>query len=757
MGKSSFVPLAGLIFLLGSVAVDLQGEDAGCIDGNVAFAQPVALWGELRPGVTGRIPAARDSTNYTGQQLPDSLYPNFSSLDIENGWVFVSYSLGIQAWDARGARQADPQLVGERDAARCGDFLVPPFECSELGSGEARWSVWDLDAPAGKDDVVAAFGRAPVSLTVWDATVKSNLVPKYQETGGDFNAGWAATIAGRDYAFAAGTGTNGLGGISVYDMTAAKALAAPCFENTAVATACGVRRQRISPANPAVYVDGFQRSDGRTFLVHSARTALSGLELWDVSSIAAPDNLRAGGGRFLAGTQVYGVALWEQSGCGYLGAWILESSVNEFVGRIYDVTACLADNGCSELPAPVRTLQRTGPLGSEYLLTFSRGTGGTPYLYFGQEGKCLSGRQKEWLYDVTPLAAGGAPLEITPDRTLLAATATEGPVAVDYWSYAYARNPGGFSEVMPRVGKFSGDWFYRVAWTLFDTHQRVTPQSLPLAADFVAAECVAGPCSFPSGTAIAFTDLSAGAVASSQYFYDWNHTGSSAAGCQFGFGSASPILGHTFATPGAWTPCLKVTRGVAESSVAVHGEPIVVTGAASLAALALSGPLSGRTGQVSTLTASASGCAPGATGWSWSLAGGVVEGPATGASVRVAWSSGGAKVVAVTQPACPGASASRTLAITASGPSAGLVAELQYHPIGGSRIALDASPSIGASGSCRWTLPGGIVKLGPRVSHDFGAPGTYPVTLEVWASGCEGAGCPSATVTRAVQVDGTPE
>ncbi|HEX6203014.1 MAG TPA: PKD domain-containing protein, partial [Thermoanaerobaculia bacterium] len=35
------------------------------------------------------------------------------------------------------------------------------------------------------------------------------------------------------------------------------------------------------------------------------------------------------------------------------------------------------------------------------------------------------------------------------------------------------RNPSGFSQVMPRMGKFLGDHFYRAAWTIMEAHQRV--------------------------------------------------------------------------------------------------------------------------------------------------------------------------------------------------------------------------------------------------------------------------------------------
>ncbi|MDX2000489.1 MAG: PKD domain-containing protein [Thermoanaerobaculia bacterium] len=819
----------GLGLALGAAA---GAQPAVCIDGNQgASAPPAALWGELQPGVPGRLPASRDSTNYTGQQLPDALYPNFSSLDLENGWVFVSYSLGVQIWDARGVREADPVLMAERDAKRCGDFLEPPFTCGRDGTGEARWSVWDIDAPEGKDDVVAAFGRAPLGVTIWNSAQKSNLEPKYQDTAANFYAGWAVTIGGRDYAFAAADGTNGLDGLVVYDLTTAKNLVTPCLENSAVTTACGVRRNRFAPGAPAFYVDGFRHGDGRTFLVHSGRVSARGLELWDVSDPAAPTNLRAGGGRFLASRIVHGVALWQEGSRSFLAAWFFEPKANEYAAELFDLTSCLTPVGCRELPAPLATLHRVGPVADEYFVTFSRGTGGTPYLYFGHQGKCLTGRQTEWLYDVSPLAIGGAPHEITPDQTITAVTATEGPTQVDYWSYAYAQNPGGYSQVMPRVGKFQGDLFYRAAWTLFDTHRRVAPRldiagpatastgqhrrfvasathclpgatgwtwtatggasgggsgpeatfdwpaagtftvtarhpacstglgsksvtvkaaaSVPLLAEFAAEDCGGSPCTVPVGTAVEFTDFSAGIVASSSFAYDWNHTGASEATCRFGFGSTEPAAAHVFLTAGAWTPCLRVTRGAAESDDFVSA-PIIVTGV-SLPSLALNGPGAARTGQAVTLTALAEGCAPGTAGWVWTAPGAVFDGPADRSSVQLRWPTAGSRVVAVAHPQCPGALASRPVTVTGSS-SAALTAEFHYRTTAPLTLAFEGALSTGA-GRFTWTFPGGVRKSGPSVLHRFATAGTFPVTLEVQAADCGAPPCPLSTVTRSVRVE----
>jgi hypothetical protein len=507
-----------------------------CIDGNVASAQPAGLWGSLQPGVTGVIPPPRDSTDYTGQQPTNYRYPQFSALDVENGWVFMSYSYGMQVWDARGTTNSlDPQLVGSRDGFRCGEWMDWPVPCNS--TGEARWIVWDIDAPPGKDNVVAAFGIPPASLSIWNTTTKESPVEKYQDTATYYYAGWVGTINGRDYAFAAGNGTNGIGGISVFDMTTALGLTSPCLENTSVSSACGVRVNRFSGTNAALYIDGFRRtSDGKTFIAHSAGTSVRGVELWNVSSPTAPVNLNASGGRFLSTEFVHGVALWEQGANNFLGMWVFDAANNQYLGRIYNVTSCLSGN-CSSLGSPVATLHPGPPVGtSAYYTTFSSDNG-TPYLYFGHDGKCLAGLKKEWLYDLSPLATGGQPVEITPPQTITAQTATEGPTPVDYWSYAYANNPGGFSQVMPRVGKFFGGIFYRAAWTLFDTHKRVN----------VAPQIqVTGATTGYGGAATAFTGTALNCVPATNG-WSWSATGG---GTGAGTTANASI---TWATPGNYS------------------------------------------------------------------------------------------------------------------------------------------------------------------------------------------------------------
>src|SRR5690242_6417627 len=100
------------------------------------------LWGALEPADTGQIPGARDSSNYFGQTRPDSKYPMFTSLDIEDGYVFTSYLSGFQIWDIR-SNPADPVLLSVRDGWKNGDF--PRWYLD----GENRELIYDIDVPEG--------------------------------------------------------------------------------------------------------------------------------------------------------------------------------------------------------------------------------------------------------------------------------------------------------------------------------------------------------------------------------------------------------------------------------------------------------------------------------------------------------------------------------------------------------------------------------------------------------------------------------
>jgi hypothetical protein len=97
---------------------------------------------------------------------------------------------------------------------------------------------------------------------------------------------------------------------------------------------------------------------------------------------------------------------------------------------------------------------------------------GLPFLYFGVEDQCSPGLQREWLFDVSNPAA---PVEVAvgPVVDWPNPGGSPHPYPIDYWSWYYSKSPTGFSLVMPRVGKFLENIFYRAAWTILDQPELV--------------------------------------------------------------------------------------------------------------------------------------------------------------------------------------------------------------------------------------------------------------------------------------------
>jgi hypothetical protein len=425
-----------------------------CTGTSPARGVPQGLWSGLRPTDTGQLPHLRDSTDYHGQTVPDSRYPLFSSLDVEDGYVFLSYSTGLQVWNARTPHAGNPQRLALLDGWQ-GRFLVWP-----TGHSETREHLFDVDVPDGRGDLFAASGLAPIGLSVWDSTSKLDPRPLYQEIGRTMYQVYTAELGGRVWAFGASEGGVG-NGLQVYDMTAARSYPYGCWEDSTALVRCpGVYRGRMGTVRPVSYLDGAALGDGRHLLAASSGPPLPGVELWEVSDPLHPVDLHPSGGRFLPGTIVWGVAVWEHAGRSYLALRTVGAA------RIYDVTACL-DGSCpgSGAPGPLIWSRALPASAVRYFVTDSM-SDGVPYLYFGDDTMCRApgDLRHEWLFEVADPAAprelgGGGALTLPgPDGT---------PVALDYWSWYY-----GYSQVMPRVGKFAGALFYRAAWTVFDVHRR---------------------------------------------------------------------------------------------------------------------------------------------------------------------------------------------------------------------------------------------------------------------------------------------
>jgi hypothetical protein len=439
-----------------------------------AYPADHSLWAELRPTDTGRLPFSRDSTDYNGTNQPDWHFPLFSSLDPEGGFLYVSYSAGFQVWDvSTAAFRRDPQLIGERDGWR-GEFLAwPP------GTNETREWLFDVDAPDGVGDLAVVSGLAPVGIGVWSTAVKTAPSQLYQDTGLSAYQVYAAAWGGHELAFAAVEQSTG-NGLHVYDLAAARGFPAGCAENTTSQVLCpGVHLGRLGPLQPVSYVDGSPAPGGRHLVAYSSGVPVPGVAVWNVTNPLAPVNLRTGGGRFLDTAAVYGVAVWEHAGHAWLG--VIQAAGAGQTGRIFDLTPCLA-SGCASLAGREVWSRSFSVSATRYFLTDSKGEGGMPYLYFGNENMCSGGLQREWLYEVSnpaaPVEIGVGPVVGFPNPG-----GAPNPYPTDYWSWYYAKSPTGFRWVMPRTGKFAGRYFYRAAWTILDPHELVSSPAAVLFAD----------------------------------------------------------------------------------------------------------------------------------------------------------------------------------------------------------------------------------------------------------------------------------
>lgn len=516
--KPRLLPFAAAAFLVtGALATSAPSSAQNCSESTPAKAVVTQLWGSLRPGdvdIQGnpaQLPDDRDSTDYTGNNLPNQFRPLYSSVEAENGYVFTSYADGFRIWDVHGGNAELPSMISAgdiRSGSGCGasGFWIVTPACTEL-----KQFFWDIDTPPGRDDIFAMSGLAGIGLSIIDSTNKLQPSLYYQEEGkGSTPQGsevFVDTINGRDYAFlAANSGVNS--GVFLYDMTAARALGR-CGENTNESIHCpGVYKGRIGPAVSAVYLDGVTTSSGKHLLAVSSggfSQSDKGIQIWDVSNPSSPVNLESSNGRLLTSQISYGVALWEQSSHQYLAVHVGTAGA-----QIYDITSCVSAGGCSSLGSPIWSGSWTqwgqAPQGADrFYVTFSR-SNGRPMLYFGSNDQCSGGRQREFLFDAS---SASAPVEITPRSTISVSGR-----AIDYWSWYYSGNSllgdpnfaPGFSRVGPSHGKFLGNVFYRSGQTIFDAHvwTNATPQPPTANFDFSPATNIY------TGTPVTFTDTSTG-------------------------------------------------------------------------------------------------------------------------------------------------------------------------------------------------------------------------------------------------------
>lgn len=563
--KPRLLPFAAAALLVtGTLSTSAPASAQNCSESTPAKAVTPLLWGSLRPGDISlqgqplQLPDDRDSTDYTGNNLPNQFRPLYSSIAAENGWVFTSYADGFRIWDVSGANAEMPVQVSAgdiRSGAGCNasGFWIQTPPCTEL-----KQFFWDIDTPPGRDDIFAMSGLAGEGLSIIDATNKQAPKLYYQEEGkGSSPQGtelFVDTIGGRDYAFlAANSGlANGVdrSGLFLYDMTTARALGR-CGENTNESIQCpGVYKGRIGSAVATVYVNGVTTSSGKHLVAASSggfSQSDKGIQIWDMSNPSVPVNLESSGGRLLTNQISYGVALWEQSSHQYLAVNIGSGA------QIYDITSCVSAGGCSSLGSPIWSGNWTqwgqAPQGADrFYVTFSR-SNGRPMLYFASNDQCSGGRQREFLFDASNASS---PVEITP-RT----TTTAGGRTIDYWSWYYSGNSllgdpnlaPGFSRVAPSHGKFLGSVFYRVAQTIFDAHvwTNATPQ--PPTANFDWSPGT----DIYAGTPVTFNDTSTGTETSRSWTFPADASTTTS--------TASPVT-VSFSTEGVKSVSLDATNSI---------------------------------------------------------------------------------------------------------------------------------------------------------------------------------------------------
>jgi PKD repeat protein len=519
---SAGIGLVAVLVLPGGLSGQSCPDDGICAYSSCrspASSVPATYWGDLRPTDEGTLPAQRDSTLYNdisqiGSFLGGNI-PQWTSLDIENGWIFAGVAMGLQIWDARGSAAAQP--VRKANVKGPSQFPIWTHDLHEVQA------VRDLDAPPGNDNVVAIAVNAAGGLVVFDTSDKTSPRGAYGDRGKLGKQVWAGRVGGRDYAFLA-TQTTGL---LAYDLTTAAA-SAGCIEETPAVQSCGVYRGRIGLRDTVNFVDGVSDATGtRMWVVSSSGLpSLRGFEIHNVSTPGQSPQPPILSG--LADTIVQGVALWRRGASYYLAVRVTAAAPQ---GRIYDVTNCLVSGVCS-LGAPIAQLTMTSEP-SEYYVTWSSAQG-RDFLYFGGVSKCLGGLQSEWLFDVT---VPSQPFELMKPLPSQPAS---------YWGWYYRRNATGFNNVGPRAGKFNGPYFYRAAMSIFDVHQLATPT--PPTADFDYQ-----PKPVYAGDPTSFVDLSSSAPSS----WSWSFQDATPA-----TSSQADPSGVVFQSPGAKAVSLTASNGL---------------------------------------------------------------------------------------------------------------------------------------------------------------------------------------------------
>ncbi len=437
--------------------------------GTPATPAPSTYWGASLKPAEASIPIERDVTAFNEYTGAYSSNPYFFSIDIQNGWAFTAMDYGVKVWDIH----STPVPTSSTSYLNLnGGFL------NGGDPNENKTPIQDVSLPAGNDTLGAVVGQGKVGTTIIDFTNKSQPKAIYQSYDVEATAVYAANVAGTNYAFVGSVQQPG--GLLVYNMDAARR-APGCSEPIPGSSCPGIYVGTIGTRSPS-YVAGVDN-----FLVASSGASV-GFDLWDVTNPGSPTLKLTG----LTDRSVYGVAMWKSGSTYFLGAISGPNFANPsapYQLGIYNVS-CITGSCGGLTPVSSTIINVTIATTQSYFLTFSR-SGAAAFLYIGSDQVCgVPTAQREWLFDVSNAAA---PNDITP-----------APVGgAGYWGWYYRANTTGFNFLMPRKGKFNGQYFYRTAQSVFDVHQHVG-QTAPLP-DFSFS-----PNPAYLGSPVQFTDLSIG-------------------------------------------------------------------------------------------------------------------------------------------------------------------------------------------------------------------------------------------------------
>jgi len=282
-------------------------------------------------------------------------------------------------------------------------------------------------------------------------------------------------------------------------------------------------------------------------------------------------------------------------------------------------------------------------------------------------------------------------------------------------------------------------------------------QITPLLASFhTNLFCQFGQCFTSIGVPVTFTDFSTGA----QFWdYDWSHTGSNTATCNFTDSNhTTPVLAHTFTSQGTFQPCLRVRRGASEQDVKLaldqsgNNTAILNVTSANPPSISIFGPTTGQVGQSLGFSATALNCDANTGTWSWTMTGGTPS-SGSGSAVTVSYGAAGVYSVTATNSNCAGATGGflsvNVSSITTGGDLAAAFTFSPGTPNPGQAVSFDGSASTGGPSQYSWNFGDNGNTSGATASHTFAGAGTYPVTLTVTKAGT-GPGCFSGICANAL-------